>query len=101
MQYDDLLGKLKNLSDPELVAGMIDDPRMVTEEQLEIWVNDFDFWDVCDQCCMNLFEKAEFVKRAGFVMMDRLAVNDKKATMVNLNSSCPSFKGRCGTIGTL
>jgi 3-methyladenine DNA glycosylase AlkD len=67
---------------------------MATEEQLESWVRDFDSWDVCDQCCMNLFTKTglayrkadewsesdeEFVKRAGFVLMACLAVYDKKA----------------------
>lgn len=54
----------------------------------------FDSWDVCDQCCMNLFDKTqfahqkaveltkrkeEFVKRTGFVLMATLAVHDKKA----------------------
>ncbi len=67
---------------------------MVTQEQMEQWVLDFDYWEICDQCCMNLFEKTnfayykatgwssrteEFVKRAGFVLMARLAVSDKKA----------------------
>jgi 3-methyladenine DNA glycosylase AlkD len=57
-------------------------------------VKDFDYWEICDQCCMNLFEKTsfayskailwssqeeEFVKRAGFVLMARLAVSDKWA----------------------
>lgn len=143
MQYDDILKKLKSLSDPKAVEGMarfginpentfgvsipnlrkiaretgkdhalaqqlwasaihearilasmIDDSEMVTEEQLERWVKDFDSWDVCDQCCMNLFEKTkfayqkavewssndkEFIKRTGFVLMARLAVSDKKA----------------------
>jgi 3-methyladenine DNA glycosylase AlkD len=56
------------------------------------WVKDFDSWDVCDQCCSNLFDKTkfayrkalewskrpdEFVKRAGFVMMAALSVHDK------------------------
>jgi 3-methyladenine DNA glycosylase AlkD len=77
-----------------ILASMIDDPKLVTEEQMEKWVNDFDSWDVCDQCCSNLFDKTsfayqkaiewikrneEFVKRAGFVLMATLAVNDKKA----------------------
>jgi 3-methyladenine DNA glycosylase AlkD len=77
-----------------ILASMCDDPRMVTEEQMEGWVKDFDSWNLCDQCCMNLFEKTgfayqktvewsgkeeEFVRRAGFVMMARLAVSDKKA----------------------
>ena len=77
-----------------ILASMIDDPKMATEEQADEWVSDFDNWEVCDQCCMNLFEKTdfayqkcsewssreeEFVKRAGFVLMARLAVSDKKA----------------------
>jgi 3-methyladenine DNA glycosylase AlkD len=77
-----------------ILASMIDEVEMVTEEQLEKWVKDFDSWDVCDQCCGNLFcrtefayQKAvewskrdeEFVKRAGFVLMADLAVHDKKA----------------------
>ena len=77
-----------------ILASMIDEPDMVTQEQMEKWVLDFDYWEICDQCCMNLFEKTnfayekavewssrteEFVKRAGFVMMARLAVSDKKA----------------------
>lgn len=77
-----------------ILACLIDNPVMVTEEQMESWVNDFDSWDVCDQCCSNLFDKIEsvhekaaewserdeeFVKRAGFVLMAALAVHDKKA----------------------
>jgi 3-methyladenine DNA glycosylase AlkD len=82
------------IHEARILASMIDDPKMATEAQMERWVKDFDSWDVCDQCCMNLFEKteyayqkcvewssreAEFVKRAGFVLMARLAVSDKKA----------------------
>lgn len=77
-----------------VLASMVDEPGKVTEEQMEDWVKGFDNWEVCDQCCMNLFEKTpyaykkcldwssrkeEFVKRAGFVMMARLAVSDKEA----------------------
>lgn len=77
-----------------ILASMVDDPGQVDEEQMESWVRDFNSWDLCDQCCMNLFEdtplayskaiewagaKEEFIKRAGFVMMARLAVSDKKS----------------------
>jgi 3-methyladenine DNA glycosylase AlkD len=76
------------------LAALIDDPRQVTEEQMERWVADFDSWDVCDGCCGDLFDKTpfahrkavewagrdeEFVKRAGFALMAWLAVHDKKA----------------------
>jgi 3-methyladenine DNA glycosylase AlkD len=71
---------------------MVYDPRLVTEEQMENWVKDFDSWDTCDGCCGNLFDKTrfsykkavewssrneEFVKRAGYVLMATLAVHDK------------------------
>ncbi|HEY4823209.1 MAG TPA: DNA alkylation repair protein, partial [Candidatus Bathyarchaeia archaeon] len=77
-----------------ILAGFVDDPKMVTEGQMESWAKDFDSWDVCDQVCSSLFDKTpfahrkavdwsgkkeEFVKRAGFVLMAALAVHDKKA----------------------
>lgn len=82
------------IHEARMLAGMIDDPGMVTEEQMENWVKEFNSWDVCDQCCSNLLDKTrfahqkaiewserteEFVKRAGFAMMAALAVHDKKA----------------------
>lgn len=77
-----------------ILATMIDNPKEVTEKQMEEWVMDFNSWDICDQCIMNLFEDMplawkkinewcnrdeEFVKRAGFVLIARLGVSDKKA----------------------
>ena len=74
-------------------AALIDDPKLVSEEQMESWVSDFDSWDICDGTC-SLFDKTpfayrkalewsereeEFVKRAGFVLMAELAVHDKVA----------------------
>ncbi len=77
-----------------LLAVFVDDPKQVTEKQMEAWVKNFNSWDLCDQACGNLFSKTpfayqkaiewtyrneEFVKRAGFSMMAYLAVHDKKA----------------------
>ena len=82
------------IHEARILASMIDNPKMVTDEQMESWVKDFNSWDICDQCCMNLFEKTkfayqkavkwcssdkEFVKRTGFVLMAYLAIHDKKA----------------------
>jgi len=76
-----------------ILASMIDDPRLVTEGQMDRWAVDFDSWDVCDQCCGNLFDKTdiayrkavewaardeEFVKRASFALMAWLAFHDKR-----------------------
>ena len=77
-----------------ILASMVDASKLVTEAQMDEWAAAFDYWEICDQCCMNLFEKTpfaydkavewsgreeEYVKRAGFVMMARMAVSDKKA----------------------
>ncbi len=85
---------LSGIHEARILASMIDDPKKVTEKQMDNWVNDFDSWDVCDQCCNKLFDKTpfayekavewstrnkEFVRRAGFVMMTQLAVHDKQA----------------------
>lgn len=82
------------IHEARILASLVDDPKEVTEEQLEAWVRELDSWDVCDQCCANLFARTpfvwdravawssrpeEFVKRAGFVLMARLAVQEKKA----------------------
>lgn len=78
----------------KILACMIEDPKLVTSEQMDNWVLEFDFWEICDQCCMNLFRKTsfkyqkifewstreeEFVKRAAFTLIAVLAVHDKKA----------------------
>lgn len=83
------------IHEARILASMIAEPRLVTPQQMEAWVNEFDSWDVCDQVCGNLFDKTsyayekaiewchreqEFVRRAAFVMMAELAVHDKKAS---------------------
>jgi 3-methyladenine DNA glycosylase AlkD len=92
-----------------IVACLVDDPKSVSEDQLDRWVGDFDSWDVCDQCCSNLFDKTEFaydravhwanrdeefVRRAGFVMMAALSVHDKKASDSRFLVFLPIIKSR-------
>ncbi|MBN2031516.1 DNA alkylation repair protein [bacterium] len=82
------------ISEARMVAAMIDIPEEVTEEQMEEWVRDFNSWDVCDQVCMNCFDKTplawkkildwaerdeEYVKRAAFALIACLAWHDKTA----------------------
>lgn len=85
------------LHEARILASMLDAPALVTPEQMEAWAQDFTSWDLCDQCCSNLFrhtphawEQAqkwaslgrdgpEFVVRAGFVLMATLCVKDKTA----------------------
>ena len=82
------------IAEAKIVAAMVGDPAELTEEQMEDWVKDIDSWDVCDQVCMNLFEKSplawkkihdwslregEFVRRTAFALIACLAWHDKKA----------------------
>ena len=75
-----------------ILATMIDDSNAVTQKQMEKRISEFDSWDVCDQCCINLFVKSkfafakarewtaresEFEKRAGFALIAALAVHRK------------------------
>lgn len=80
--------------DARILAAFVDDPKLVSEEQMNRWVNDFDNWAICDSVCIHLFRKTpfawkkakewskrneEFVKRAGFTLFATLAVHDKQA----------------------
>ena len=75
-----------------ILATMIDNPKLVTSDQMDEWVGDFNSWDLCDQACGNLFSRSkfviekvndytcssqEFVKRAGFSLMANYAVKGK------------------------
>ena len=81
------------LHEARILAGLLEEPDKVTREQMDEWVADFNSWDVCDQVCMNLFDRLpqaddaimkwhtnerEFVKRAAFAMIAARAVHLKK-----------------------
>ncbi len=89
------------------LAALIDDPKLVTQEQAERWLRDFDSWDICDCCCGILFDKThfayrkavewsrrkkEFAKRAGFALMAALAVHDKEAAEAKFLRFLPIIK---------
>ncbi len=40
------------IHEARILAGLIDEPMLVSEKQMEHWVKDFDSWDVCDQVCI-------------------------------------------------
>ena len=77
-----------------ILAGLIDDSKLVTPEQMDVWVADFDSWDVCDQVCLHLFvatphaikkvrqwakDEREFVRRAAFATIASYCVHAKEA----------------------
>jgi 3-methyladenine DNA glycosylase AlkD len=82
------------IHEARIIAYLIDNPKEVTEKQMDSWVKDFDNWAICDGTCGHLFCKneiaykkvlewsnreEEFIKRAGIVLIAWLAVHDKKA----------------------
>ena len=89
------------------LASMIDDPQLVTRDQMEKWVAAFDSWDVCDCCCSSLFVKTryactkalewsrrneEYVKRAAFALMAHLVFHDKSAEDELFEQFFPAIK---------
>ncbi len=100
-----LAGQLwsSGIHEARILAGIIDIPELVTEEQADAWVAELDSWDVCDQLS-DVFSsttfayakavewaqaEATFVKRSGFVLMCRLAVRDKKSPDADLIAFLP------------
>jgi len=82
------------IAEAKIVASMIAVPEEMNAKDMDTWVLGLDSWDVCDQVCMNLFEKTlfarrkisewskreeEFVKRAAFALIACLAWHDKQA----------------------
>jgi len=95
------------IPDARIVASMVAEPVKLTEEQMEDWVKDFNSWDVCDQVCMNLFDKTplawkkvrdwskrkeEYVKRAAFSLIACLAWHDKTADDSKFMAFLPLIK---------
>lgn len=99
------------IHEARILASLVDNHREVLPEQMEEWVSGFDSWDVCDQVCSNLFQKTPyaiqkaltwskreevFVKRAGFVLMARIAIADKKAPDELFEQFYPLIKSESG-----
>jgi 3-methyladenine DNA glycosylase AlkD len=79
--------------DARILAPLIAEKNKVDDTLMEIWVADFASWDVCDQCCINLFRhqanafekvatwaerEEEYVRRAGFALLATLGVHKKQ-----------------------
>ena len=95
----------------QILASLVDDPARVTPAQMDAWARGFDSWDVCDQCCLNLFRRtphawrrahvwsrrrAEFVRRAGFALFAVLAVHDKAAPDARFLEVLTAVEGAAG-----
>jgi len=78
------------IHEARILAAMIDEPEIVSLQQLEEWVKEFDSWDICDVVTDELFihvpemlsviplwanREEEYVKRAAFTMIAALVVH--------------------------
>jgi len=83
-----------NIHEARILASIISEPMQISNKILNIWLNDINSWDLCDQCCINLFRylpnryeliyewaknDSEFIRRAGFSLMASTSVSDKRA----------------------
>lgn len=78
-----------------LLACYVDEPALVSSEQMDRWCDDFDNWGVCDTVCFALFDRSphawhkvepwsrredEFGRRGAFALLWALALHDKGAS---------------------
>ena len=83
------------IHEARIIACLVDDPKQLSDEQMDLWAADFDNWAITDGACGHLFCRSplayakvfewserdeEFIKRAGIVLAAWLAVHDKKAS---------------------
>ena len=54
------------IHEARILAGFIADAGLLTEKQMDKWINGFDSWDVVDQVCLSLFDKASFIYKKVF-----------------------------------
>lgn len=89
----DLASKLwaSGIHDARLLAIIIEEPKKATEEQIDRWVSEADFWDLTNKICSNIVAGTSFgekkmkewmaspkelVRRAGWMSLVQLAKLD-------------------------
>ena len=80
------------IHEARLLAAMVEEVSLVTREQCERWVLDFNSWDICDNVTDDVFiytpfalelittwatREEEFVKRAAFAMIAEITIHRK------------------------
>ncbi|MDA0261552.1 MAG: DNA alkylation repair protein [Proteobacteria bacterium] len=79
------------IHEARVLASIVAEPTRFKGQHARRWVRDFNSWDLCDQCCQNLFwqidgardlaltwvtSPGEFTKRAGYTILAVLAFKD-------------------------
>lgn len=83
-----------------ILAMLLEEPAVVTENQMDFWVKNFQTIEIAEQAAMNLFSttnfaykkafeyclgKKLFVKIVGLLMIGRLALTDREASDENFD----------------
>ncbi len=83
----------KDIRETRILAEMIEDPKMVSDELADEIVSQIDTNELAEQGCLNLFEKLDFADKkadewihseqeytivCGFILFSRIALNDKQ-----------------------
>ena len=92
------------IHEARILASIVADPGRFKTKHARAWVKDFNSWDLCDQCCQNLFwqiegaqglalswitSRQEFTKRAGFTILAVLAFKSKALTTEEIAGFLP------------
>ncbi len=94
------------IHEARILAGFVDEPEKVTENQLEKWVKDFDSWDTVDQVSALIAHtpfaikkihewsrrKEEFVRRTAFSLIAEMGWWDKSLKDVDFEQFFPLIK---------
>ena len=92
------------IHEARILASIVADPNLFKTKHARAWVKDFNSWDLCDQCCQNLFwqidgarelalswttNRQEFTKRAGYTILAVLAFKSKTLTTDDIAAFLP------------
>jgi 3-methyladenine DNA glycosylase AlkD len=89
------------IHDARLLATMVEEPKKASEEQIDCWVSEADFWDLTDRICKNIVpgvdfavkkmrewmsSKEESVRRAGFMTLTELSKKGNELSDLELEN---------------
>ena len=97
-----------DIHEARILAPMLAEPALVNSALMDAWAAGFDSWDICDQCCINLFRRLplawdkivawapreeEFVRRAAFALIATLALHEKAEPDGRFTALLPLIEG--------
>ena len=75
-----------------ILCSKILKPEDITESLMEVWVESFENWEICDSFCMGLFAKSRFARKKIFEWSSRDKEFEKRAGFVIIAAYCMAEK---------